>query len=284
MGALDVVVVLAAMLLVTGLGWFFFGPRHAGAARVAGGVPHGHRRPLLLGGLTRIRAGLRASRKSPSACSTTTYAAASPTPPAPIPTPAEEKDEELTGPCAAYGCRLSRKGGFSATEAVIARRGRRAERVAGASCQVMPGLSWFASPLDAAYRGRNRLPLPGEGVAGTPSCGEYDSAPAIREFCGRCDSRAGADACPGWLADPVVTEERARLALGTAVGARSSGAARRLGQQAGRCRLHRRHDHRRRDLTMAYERPTLTKVGDFQKVTGLAGTGSPDLLGGHSLL
>ncbi|CAL9331477.1 hypothetical protein SUDANB96_00083 [Streptomyces sp. enrichment culture] len=36
--------------------------------------------------------------------------------------------------------------------------------------------------------------------------------------------------------------------------------------------------------TMAYERPTLTKVGDFQKVTGLAGTGSPDLLGGHSLL
>ncbi|AWT47165.1 MULTISPECIES: keywimysin-related RiPP [Streptomyces] len=35
---------------------------------------------------------------------------------------------------------------------------------------------------------------------------------------------------------------------------------------------------------MAYERPTLTKVGDFQKVTGLAGTGSPDLLGGHSLL
>ncbi|MGX1298719.1 hypothetical protein RKD35_006764 [Streptomyces albogriseolus] len=37
-------------------------------------------------------------------------------------------------------------------------------------------------------------------------------------------------------------------------------------------------------MTMAYERPTLTKVGDFQKVTGLAGTGSPDLLGGHSLL
>jgi hypothetical protein len=35
---------------------------------------------------------------------------------------------------------------------------------------------------------------------------------------------------------------------------------------------------------MAYERPTLTKVGDFQKVTGLAGTGSPDLLGGHNLL
>ncbi|GGU49781.1 hypothetical protein GCM10010274_42990 [Streptomyces lavendofoliae] len=41
---------------------------------------------------------------------------------------------------------------------------------------------------------------------------------------------------------------------------------------------------RRKGMTMAYERPTLTKVGDFQKVTGLAGQGSPDLLGGHSLL
>ncbi|CAM5606362.1 hypothetical protein [Streptomyces aurantiogriseus] len=38
MGALDVVVVLAAVLLVAGLGWFFFGPRRAGAARVEGGV------------------------------------------------------------------------------------------------------------------------------------------------------------------------------------------------------------------------------------------------------
>lgn len=35
---------------------------------------------------------------------------------------------------------------------------------------------------------------------------------------------------------------------------------------------------------MTYERPTLTKVGDFRKTTGLAGSGSPDLLGGHSLL
>jgi hypothetical protein len=35
---------------------------------------------------------------------------------------------------------------------------------------------------------------------------------------------------------------------------------------------------------MTYERPTLTKAGDFQKTTGLAGKGSPDLLGGHSLL
>ncbi|WP_180685559.1 heavy metal translocating P-type ATPase [Streptomyces gossypiisoli] len=38
MGALDVVVVLAAVLLVAGLGWYFFGPRRAGAARVEGGV------------------------------------------------------------------------------------------------------------------------------------------------------------------------------------------------------------------------------------------------------
>ncbi|GCB50758.1 heavy metal translocating P-type ATPase [Streptomyces sp. NL15-2K] len=38
MGALDVVVILAAVLLVAGLGWFFFGPRRAGAARVEGGV------------------------------------------------------------------------------------------------------------------------------------------------------------------------------------------------------------------------------------------------------
>jgi P-type Cu+ transporter len=38
MGALDVVVVLAAVLSIAGLGWFFFGPRRAGAARVEGGV------------------------------------------------------------------------------------------------------------------------------------------------------------------------------------------------------------------------------------------------------
>ncbi|MFE0452375.1 cupredoxin domain-containing protein [Streptomyces sp. NPDC058914] len=38
MGALDVVVVLAAVLSVAGLGWFFFGRRRAGAARVEGGV------------------------------------------------------------------------------------------------------------------------------------------------------------------------------------------------------------------------------------------------------
>ncbi|GLW47481.1 hypothetical protein Stsp02_31430 [Streptomyces sp. NBRC 14336] len=38
MGALDVVVVVAAVLLAAGLGWFFFGPRRAGAARVEGGV------------------------------------------------------------------------------------------------------------------------------------------------------------------------------------------------------------------------------------------------------
>ena len=36
MGALDVVVVLAAVLSIAGLGWFFFGPRRAGAARVEG--------------------------------------------------------------------------------------------------------------------------------------------------------------------------------------------------------------------------------------------------------
>jgi P-type Cu+ transporter len=38
MGALDVVVVLAAVLSIAGLGWFFFGPRRVGAARVEGGV------------------------------------------------------------------------------------------------------------------------------------------------------------------------------------------------------------------------------------------------------
>jgi P-type Cu+ transporter len=38
MGAVDVVVVLASALLVGALGWYFFGPRRAGAARLEGGV------------------------------------------------------------------------------------------------------------------------------------------------------------------------------------------------------------------------------------------------------
>src|SRR5512143_4372677 len=38
MGAIDVVVVLAAAALIAALGWFFFGPRCAGAVRVEGGV------------------------------------------------------------------------------------------------------------------------------------------------------------------------------------------------------------------------------------------------------
>ncbi|MGW3124081.1 heavy metal translocating P-type ATPase [Streptomyces sp. NPDC001107] len=38
MGAVDVVVVLAAALLIAALGWYFFGPRRAGAARLEGGV------------------------------------------------------------------------------------------------------------------------------------------------------------------------------------------------------------------------------------------------------
>ncbi|WP_436841907.1 hypothetical protein [Streptomyces bobili] len=38
MGAIDAVVVLAATGLIAALGWFFFGPRRAGAARVEGGV------------------------------------------------------------------------------------------------------------------------------------------------------------------------------------------------------------------------------------------------------
>ncbi|MDQ0958125.1 Cu+-exporting ATPase [Streptomyces sp. B4I13] len=38
MGAVDVVVVLAAAGLLAALGWFFFGPRRAGAARLVGGV------------------------------------------------------------------------------------------------------------------------------------------------------------------------------------------------------------------------------------------------------
>ncbi|TQK45138.1 Cu+-exporting ATPase [Streptomyces sp. SLBN-118] len=38
MSALDVVVILAAAMLIAGLGWFFFGPRRAGSARIEGGV------------------------------------------------------------------------------------------------------------------------------------------------------------------------------------------------------------------------------------------------------
>ncbi|GAA2970658.1 keywimysin-related RiPP [Streptomyces enissocaesilis] len=39
-----------------------------------------------------------------------------------------------------------------------------------------------------------------------------------------------------------------------------------------------------RAIARAYERPTLTKIGGFRENTGLVGRGSPDLLGGHSLL
>ena len=38
MTVIDVVVVVAAVLAVAGLGWFFFGPRRAQMAEVAGGV------------------------------------------------------------------------------------------------------------------------------------------------------------------------------------------------------------------------------------------------------
>ncbi|MGW3151519.1 heavy metal translocating P-type ATPase [Streptomyces sp. NPDC001177] len=38
MGALDVVVVVASAVLIAALGWYFFGPRSAGAARLEGGV------------------------------------------------------------------------------------------------------------------------------------------------------------------------------------------------------------------------------------------------------
>lgn len=38
MGAVDVVVVVAAVVLIGALGWYFFGPRQAGTARVEGGV------------------------------------------------------------------------------------------------------------------------------------------------------------------------------------------------------------------------------------------------------
>ncbi|MEU3980592.1 heavy metal translocating P-type ATPase [Streptomyces sp. NPDC026672] len=38
MGALEVVVVLASAVLIAALGWYFFGPRRAGAARLEGGV------------------------------------------------------------------------------------------------------------------------------------------------------------------------------------------------------------------------------------------------------
>ncbi|MEV0254543.1 keywimysin-related RiPP [Streptomyces sp. NPDC050732] len=35
---------------------------------------------------------------------------------------------------------------------------------------------------------------------------------------------------------------------------------------------------------MTYERPTLTKVGNFRKVTGLKDRGPKDILGGKQLL
>ncbi|MFD8259103.1 hypothetical protein ACFV19_09170 [Streptomyces griseoluteus] len=38
MGAVDIVVVLASVMLIGGLGWYFFGRRRAGAARLEGGV------------------------------------------------------------------------------------------------------------------------------------------------------------------------------------------------------------------------------------------------------
>ncbi|NXY97152.1 heavy metal translocating P-type ATPase [Streptomyces sp. BR123] len=38
MGAVDVVVVVAAVALIGGLGWYFFGPRRAGSTRLEGGV------------------------------------------------------------------------------------------------------------------------------------------------------------------------------------------------------------------------------------------------------
>ncbi|MFE9842070.1 heavy metal translocating P-type ATPase [Streptomyces goshikiensis] len=38
MGTVDIMVVVAAVVLITGLGWFFFGPRRAGSARLEGGV------------------------------------------------------------------------------------------------------------------------------------------------------------------------------------------------------------------------------------------------------
>ncbi|MFD0374974.1 heavy metal translocating P-type ATPase [Streptomyces sp. NPDC127112] len=38
MDTVDIVVVVAALALITGLGWFFFGPRRAGSARLEGGV------------------------------------------------------------------------------------------------------------------------------------------------------------------------------------------------------------------------------------------------------
>src|SRR4051812_48094452 len=38
MSTADVVVLVAAVALASGLGWFFFGPRRAAAAQVTGGV------------------------------------------------------------------------------------------------------------------------------------------------------------------------------------------------------------------------------------------------------
>ena len=38
MNAVDIIVILAAVAALAGLGWFFFGPRKATAAALAGGV------------------------------------------------------------------------------------------------------------------------------------------------------------------------------------------------------------------------------------------------------
>ncbi|KIF02292.1 hypothetical protein PL81_30830, partial [Streptomyces sp. RSD-27] len=38
MGAVDVVVVVVAVVVIGGLGWYFFGPRQAGSARLEDGV------------------------------------------------------------------------------------------------------------------------------------------------------------------------------------------------------------------------------------------------------
>ncbi|TDU74663.1 heavy metal translocating P-type ATPase [Streptomyces sp. KS 21] len=42
MGAVDVTVVVAAVVLIGGLGWYFFGPRRAGTARLEGGLQRVH--------------------------------------------------------------------------------------------------------------------------------------------------------------------------------------------------------------------------------------------------
>ncbi|GAA3502752.1 hypothetical protein GCM10019016_098610 [Streptomyces prasinosporus] len=117
------------------------------------------------------------------------------------------------------------------------------------------------------------------GVTNTPFREGHDQGPECRERWGGRDGSDEAPAGPGWPGDPVAAEETAHLALCPASALRSTGGS--AGSCAGQLDPHIRQ---RRDMTMAYERPTLTKVGDFQKVTGLAGKGSPDLLGGHSLL